>query len=316
MFNTAASNKHLYFLKYTCVDKIKKIEELKEKRNAIILAHNYQRPEVQDVADFVGDSLGLAIEASKTDADVIVFCGVDFMAQSAKIVNPDKIVLFPEPGAKCPMAAMVDADSLLKLKKEKKMNIVAYVNTSAEVKAVSDICCTSANAVKVVESMPDGVIFVPDENLGKYVKRFVKKEILIWPGFCPTHQAISSEDVIEEKKKHPDAVVMAHPECIEEVIDMADKVASTEGMVRYARERNAREFIVATEQGLCYRLSKEMPDKKFYCISHAVCPTMKRITLDSIIRSLETMQPEIVIDEEIINKARKPLTRMIELGRD
>ncbi len=298
------------------MDKIKKIEELKKKRNAIILAHNYQRPEVQDIADFVGDSLGLAIEASKTDADVIVFCGVDFMAQSAKIVNPDKVVLFPEPGAKCPMAAMIDAESLQKLKEKKKMGVVAYVNTTAEVKAVSDICCTSANAVKVVESMPDGVIFVPDENLGNYVKRFVDKEMFIWPGFCPTHQAISAEDIMKEKKKHPDAVVMAHPECIGEVIDMADKVASTEGMVKYARNSDAEEFIVATEQGLCYRLSREMPDKKFYCIGHAVCPTMKRITLDSIIRSLETMSPEIVLDEETIRKARAPLMKMIEAGRD
>ena len=298
------------------MDKIEKLKKLKEERNAIILAHNYQRPEIQDVADFIGDSLGLAIEASKTDASVIVFCGVDFMAQSAKIINPDKIVLHPEPMAKCPMAAMVEAEPLKKLKEEKKMDVVAYVNTTAEVKAVADICCTSANAVKVVKSMPDGVIFVPDENLGKYVKRFVDKEMILWPGFCPTHQAISPEDIKREKEKHPNAVVIAHPECMPDVIDMADKVASTEGMVKYAMESEAKEFIVATEVGLCYRMKKEMPDKEFYCLSHAVCPTMKKITLDSVIKSLETMQYEVKISPDIIEKARKPLLKMIEMGRD
>jgi len=298
------------------VNKREKIKKLKKERNAIILAHNYQRPEVQDVADFIGDSLGLAIEASKTDASVIVFCGVDFMAQSAKIVNPDKIVLHPEAGAKCPMAAMVNTTELKKMREEKKMDVVAYVNTTAETKAIADICCTSANAVKVVKSMPDGIIFIPDENLGKYVKRFVSKEMILWHGFCPTHEAISVEDIEKEKKKHPNAVIMAHPECTPDVIDVADKVASTEGMVRYAKESNEKEFIVATEIGLCYRMSKEMPDKKFYCLSHAICPTMKKITLEGIIKSLETMEPEVVIDDEIIKKARKPLLRMIELGRD
>ena len=298
------------------MDKIEKIKKLKKERNAIILAHNYQRPEVQDVADYVGDSLGLAVEASKTDASVIVFCGVDFMAQSAKILNPDKIVLHPETQARCPMAAMVDAAALKKLKEEKKMDVVAYVNTTAEVKAIADMCCTSANAVKVVKSMPDGVIFVPDENLGKYVRRFVDKEMVLWPGFCPTHQAMSPEDIIEMKEKYPHAVVMAHPECMPDVIDLADKVASTEGMVKYAKESDAKEFIVATEVGLCYRMKKEMPDKEFYCISHAVCPTMKKITLDSVIRSLEKMQYEVKIPEDIIEKARKPLMKMIEMGRD
>jgi len=298
------------------VDKIEKIKKLKKERNAIILAHNYQRPEVQDVADYIGDSLGLAIEASKTDASVIVFCGVDFMAESAKILNPDKIVLHPEKHARCPMAAMVDAVALKKLKEEKKMDVVAYVNTTAEVKAIADMCCTSANAVKVVKSMPDGVIFVPDENLGKYVKRFVDKEMILWPGFCPTHQAMSPEDIIEMKKEHPHAVVMAHPECMPDVIDLADKVASTEGMVKYAKESDAKEFIVATEVGLCYRMKKEMPDKEFYCISHAVCPTMKKITLDSLLRSLEKMQYEVKITEDVIERARKPLMKMIEMGRD
>ncbi|RLF44252.1 MAG: quinolinate synthase, partial [Thermoplasmata archaeon] len=227
---------------------VEKLEKLKKERNAIILAHNYQRPEIQDVADFVGDSLALAMKAKQTDADVIVFCGVDFMAESAKIINPDKVVLFPDEKAKCPMAAMIDAESVVKLKEKYGYDVVSYINTSAAVKAVSDICCTSANAVKVVESVPNGIIFTPDENLGLYVKRFVKdKDIILWPGFCPTHMGISLKDILKLKKEHPQAEVLAHPECTPEVIDIADKVASTEGMVRYAKETEAKEFIVATE---------------------------------------------------------------------
>jgi len=310
----------LYSVTYKGVsqeEKIKKIEELKEKRNAIILAHNYQRPEIQDIADFVGDSLGLSIEATKTDADVIVFCGVDFMAESAKILNPDKIVLHPEPEAKCPMAAMIDAPSLQKWKDKYGLDVVAYVNTSAEVKAISEICCTSANAVKVVKSMPGDVIFVPDENLGKYVQRFVKdKELMLWPGFCPTHQSITPEDIKEAKGLYPKAVIMVHPECTPDVIDMADEVASTEGMVNFAKKSEAKEFIVGTEVGLCYRMKKEMPDKDFHCLSHAVCPTMKRITLDSVLKSLEKMETEVILPQEIIEKAKIPLMKMIKMGRE
>lgn len=295
---------------------VEKLEKLKEKRNAIILAHNYQRPEIQDVADFVGDSLALAMKAQQTDADVIVFCGVDFMAESAKILNPDKIVLHPDKGAKCPMAAMVDAESLIKLKEKYGYDIVSYINTTAEVKAVSDICCTSSNAVKVVGSMPDGVIFNPDENLGKYVMRFVKdKDIVLWPGFCPTHEGITKKDVLELKKKYPEAEILVHPECTEDVIDIADKVASTEGMVKYARQADAMQFIVATEKELCYRMKKEMPEKEFYPVANAVCPTMKKINLDKVIECLENMKPEIVLDDEIIEKAKKPLQRMLEVGR-
>jgi quinolinate synthase len=297
-------------------DDVEKLMRLKKERNAVILAHNYQRPEVQDIADFVGDSLALAMKAKETDADVIVFCGVDFMTESAKILNPDKIVLHPDIGAKCPMAAMVDADELLSLKEEKGMDVVSYVNTSAEVKAVSDICCTSANAVKVVKSMKNSVIFVPDSNLGRYVKRFVTdKEILLWPGFCPTHESISREDILKLKDMHPDAEIMVHPECSPEVIDIADKVASTEGMVRYAKTSDKKEFIVATERELCYRLKKEMPEKEFYPVEHAVCPTMKKITLDKVLKSLEKMEPELIIDKDIIRKARKPLEKMMEIGR-
>ncbi len=292
-----------------------KIKKLKEERNAIILAHNYQRPEVQDVADYVGDSLGLAIEASKTDAGVIVFCGVDFMAESAKILNPDKIVLHPEMQARCPMAAMVDAEALKKLKEEKRMDVVAYVNTTAEVKAIADICCTSANAVKVVKSMPDGVIFIPDENLGKYVKRFVDKEMILWPGFCPTHCKIKKSDVISLKKMHPEAEILVHPECLPEVIDIADFVYSTGGMVKHVKKSSKREFIVATERELCYRLGKENPDKIFYYVEKAVCPNMKKITLEKVLKSLENLAPRIELSEEIMEKARLPVERMIKIGR-
>lgn len=295
---------------------MEKLEKLKKRRNAIILAHNYQRPEIQDVADFVGDSLALAIKASKTSADVIVFCGVDFMAESAKIINPDKIVLFPDEGAKCPMASMVDEESLIKLKEKYGYDIVSYINTTASVKAISDICCTSANAVKVIKSMSNGVIFTPDENLGNYVKKFVKdKDIILWPGFCPTHLGISVEDVIKLKNEHPDAEILAHPECTMDVIEIADKVASTEGMVRYARESESTEFIVATEKELCYRMKKELPEKEFYAIKNAICPTMKKITLEKVIKSLETMKPEIKLDENIIAEAKKPLERMLNIGR-
>jgi len=295
---------------------VEKLEKLKKRRNAIILAHNYQRPEIQDVADFVGDSLALAMKAQKTSADVIVFCGVDFMAESAKIINPDKIVLFPDEGAKCPMASMVDEESLIKLKEKYRYDIVSYINTTASVKAISDICCTSANAVKVVKSMPNGVIFTPDENLGNYVKKFIKdKEMILWPGFCPTHLGISVEDIIKLKNEYPDAEILAHPECTLDVIEIADKVASTEGMVRYARESESTEFIIATEKELCYRMKKEMPEKKFYAIKNAICPTMKKITLEKVIKSLEIMKPEIKLDEDIIARAKKPLERMLNIGR-
>ena len=295
---------------------MEKLEKLKKKRNAIILAHNYQRPEIQDVADFVGDSLALAMKAKETDADVIVFCGVDFMAQSAKIINPDKIVLFPDDTAKCPMAAMVDIDALLHWKKKYGYDIVSYINTTAEVKAISDICCTSANAIKVVRSMPNGIIFVPDENLGKYVKRFVNNEMVLWPGFCPTHLGITKKDVIKLKQKYPNAELLAHPECTEEIIDLANKVASTEGMVKYAKESDAKEFIIASERELCYRMKKEMPQKKFYSIENAVYPTMKKITLEKVVKSLEKMKPEIKLSKEIIEKAIIPLEKMLKIGRD
>lgn len=295
---------------------VEKIQKLKKDHNAIILAHNYQRPEVQDIADLVGDSLALAMKAKETDADVIIFCGVDFMAESAKIVNPDKTVILPDSKAKCPMAAMVDVGSLKHLKQKYGYDIVSYVNTSAEVKTVSDICCTSANAVQVVKSMPNGVIFTPDENLGEYVKRFVKnKDIVLWPGFCPTHLGINAADILALKNRHPDAEIIAHPECDFSIIDIADKVASTEGMVKYAHDSKSVEFIVATEKELCYRMKKELPNKEFYPVGSAICPTMKKITIEKILDSLLTLTPKIEIPDDIIKRAYLPLDKMLRIGR-
>jgi quinolinate synthase len=295
-----------------------RIRELKRERNAVILAHNYQRPEVQDVADFVGDSLGLSVEAAQTDAKVIVFCGVDFMAESAKILSPDKMVLHPEKEAMCPMAAMLDAHALRELKgKHPGAVAVGYVNTSAEVKAELDVCCTSSNAVKVVASLKaKKVIFVPDENLGKWVMRFVKdKEFILWPGFCPTHDSIKPEQIVDMKKLHPEAVVVAHPECRPEVLDLADAVRSTEGMIKFVAVSDKAEFIIATEQELTHRLRKVAPGKTFYPIPGAVCPNMKRITLRSVAESLQHLQHEVTLRPDLIERARVPLERMMAIGR-
>lgn len=295
-----------------------RVLELKKEKDAVILAHNYQRPEIQDVADFVGDSLGLSMQATKVDSKVIVFCGVDFMAESAKILNPDKTVVHPERRAKCPMAAMCDVEGLLKLRrKHPDAKVVGYVNTTAACKAEMDVCCTSSNAVKVVKSVESNkVIFVPDENLGKYVQRFVKdKEIVLWPGFCPTHDRISPEMILKLKREHPEAFVVVHPECRPEVIDIADAVKSTEGMVKLIKSSDRKEFIIGTERELIHRLKKESPEKIFYSVPGAVCPTMKMITMKSLIRALETLQPTIEIDPEIMDRARAPLERMMEIGR-
>ncbi len=283
----------------------------------MILAHNYQVPEIQDIADFVGDSLGLAMQASKTDADVIVFCGVDFMAESAKILNPNKIVLHPETKAKCPMAAMCDPQGVRMLKKDfPKAEVVAYVNTSAQCKAEADVCCTSSNAVKVVNKLDsDLVIFIPDENLASFVQRSTEKDIIPWPGFCPTHEAITVDKVQKLKAEHPSAFVVVHPECRPEVIDIADAARSTEGMMSLVKESDKTEFIIGTEQEMLYRLGKENPGKTFYPVPGAVCPTMKLITLDNVLAALETMSPEIKVDPEIAAKARAPLERMMEIGR-
>ncbi|MBU4220877.1 MAG: quinolinate synthase NadA [Euryarchaeota archaeon] len=300
------------------MDELEKIKQLKKKRNAIILAHNYQRADVQDAADFVGDSFGLSQKAVSSGADVIVFCGVDFMAESAAVLNPEKTVLMPELSAQCPMAAMITPEAL-KLEKQKYPDaaVVCYVNTSASVKAESDICCTSANAVKVVNSLDEHeIIFVPDRNLALYVAANTKKKIIPWDGYCPTHHLILPGDILLEKEEHPDAQVLVHPECRPDVVDLADKVLSTAGMLKFATQSDAREFIIGTELGLLHRLRKENPQKKFYpATAYAVCPNMKMNTLGSIIQALEKNEHVIKVPENIRKKAKQALDRMLEAGR-
>jgi len=293
-----------------------KIALLKEKRNAILLVHNYQREEIQDIADIMGDSLGLSRAAAATDRDVIVFCGVHFMAESASILNPEKTVLLPVKEAGCPMADMVTVEALREMKRHyPDAIVVTYINSSAAVKAESDICCTSANAIKVVNSVKgDRIIFVPDRNLGRYVAQHTDKEIILWPGYCETHDCLRAADVLECKRNYPDAEVIAHPECRQEVLEHADAILSTSGMVRHARQSKARTIIVGTEVGIGYRLKKENPDKSFVFPSEClVCPNMKLTTLDSVYNSLENMVHEIRVDEETRRKANLALSRMLEV---
>jgi quinolinate synthase len=297
---------------------IDRILELKEERNAVILAHNYQRGEVQDIADFVGDSLGLSQQAAEHKAEVIVFCGVDFMAESAAILSPRKTVLMPELSAQCPMAAMITPRDLRIMKEEHPDAIVVcYVNTSASVKAESDVCCTSANAVKVVNSLKEEeILFIPDKNLALYVAMYSKKKIIPWEGYCPTHHMILPGDILLGKEEHPKAEVVVHPECRPEVIALADKVFSTEGMVRYAKQSSSKEFITGTEVGILHRLRKENPGKRFYPASeYAVCPNMKMNSLGSIVRSLENLEHKIRISEDVQTKAKLALERMLAIGR-
>ena len=296
-----------------------KINRLRQERHAVILAHNYQLGEVQDIADFVGDSLDLSQKAAATDAEVIVFCGVHFMAETAAILCPDRTVLLPDPGASCPMANMITADRLRERKKELPGRpVVCYINSSAEVKAESDICCTSANGVKVVESIeaPE-IIFVPDQYLGHYISTKVRnKKLVLWPGFCPTHLRIQPEDIRRLKEKYPLAKAMAHPECHPAVIALADEVLSTSGMIRYAAQTDAREIIVGTEVGLIHRLKKENPKKVFIPASEqAVCPNMKKITMEKVLWSLESMSPRINVAEPVRIKAKQAVDRMLAVGR-
>ena len=295
-----------------------KIISLKTRRNAVILAHNYQLGEVQDIADFVGDSLELSQEAAKTDADVIVFCGVLFMAETASILSPDKIVLLPDIHAGCPMADMITAEGLRERKRELPgATVVCYINSSAEVKAESDVCCTSANAVKVIESLDaEEILFVPDQYLGHYVSTKVNKKMVLWPGFCPTHVRIQPQYITNLRQEYPQAKVVVHPECRPEVIALADEVLSTGGLCRYAARSEVKEIIVGTEIGIIHRLRKENPGKKFIPVSEqAVCPRMKLITLESVLWSLQEMTPEIKVPEEIRLKAKVAVDKMLEIGR-
>ena len=294
-----------------------KIKELKKKRNAVILAHNYQLPEVQDVADFRGDSLELSRAAAKTEAKVIVFCGVYFMAETASILSPDKIVIMPDTNAGCPMANMLSAAELRKLKAEHPdAVVVGYVNSSAEVKAELDYCCTSTNAVAVVNYLKDKkeIIFVPDKYLADYVSKQTGRSLISWSGFCPTHTKILPEDVRREKKFHPFAKVIVHPECLPAVVAMADAVLSTSQMAKFAKETEAKEMIVGTEVGLIYRLKKDNPGKEFYPASErAVCPNMKRTTQEKILWALEELKEEVRVPDDIRLRARKAIDRMLEI---
>ena len=296
---------------------IDKIQQLKKQRRAVILAHNYQSGEVQDIADFTGDSLGLSIEASRTDAEVIVFCGVKFMAETAAILSPKKTVLLPDKHAGCPLADMINAEQLIELKqKHAGAVVVCYVNSTAEVKAESDYCCTSSNAVEVVNSIATGkeIIFVPDQHLGRHVAERTGRELILWPGYCITHIQISVEDIEKARGKYPEAVVMAHPECSESVKALADELLSTGQMLEFARNSSVKQFVIATENGIIHALKKANPGVEFIGASEkATCPNMKKITLEKIVWSLEDMQYPITVAEDISNKARKALDRMVEV---
>jgi quinolinate synthase len=290
------------------------ILRLKEKQHAIILAHNYQPADVQDIADLTGDSLELSRAAATMDEEIVVFCGVDFMAETAAIISPDKTVLLPVHDACCPMADMITADEL-KLVKSRHADaaVVCYVNTSAEVKAESDICCTSSNAVKVVNSVKeDQVIFVPDRNLGRYVQRFTRKEIIPWDGFCSVHDQITPGHVLKARQFHPEAILLVHPECRPEVIDLADHVASTSGIIRYVCNSPDHEFIIGTEVGILHRFTRECPSKKCYPLSTAAsCRNMKKTDLGKVRDALISLQPRIVVPEEIARRARGAIERML-----
>jgi len=294
-----------------------KIRSLLKKRNAIMLSHNYQPPEIQDLADLCGDSLELSIKAAQTDADVIVFCGVHFMAETASILSPDKTVLLPKKDAGCPMADMIEPVGLqVMIDKLPAMPVVTYVNSTAAVKALSTICCTSANAVTVVNSLDaDEVLMVPDRNLAQYTAKHTSKKIHSWNGYCPIHDNLTASDVIKVKNKYPDAVFVAHPECRPEVLELADNILSTSGMLRYAGEVKNRDFIVGTEVGLLYPLKKANPDKNFYPASEQMlCPDMKKTTLEDIARSLEFMEGEVKVPENIRQSAFKAVQRMVDLS--
>ncbi len=306
--------------------KPEKLEELKKEvrallkeRNAIMLAHNYQRDEIQEIADLTGDSLGLSQAAADSEADVIVFCGVHFMAESAAILAPEKTVILPRLDAGCPMADMINAEQLAAEKaKNPDIPVVAYVNTTAEVKALTDICCTSGNAIKVTESVAGNEVYmVPDRNLAHYIARFTEKKISWWDGFCPTHENFTLEDALRSKAEHPEAVLICHPECRPDVVDVADHVCSTSGMYKYAKESTAKKFIIGTEIGILYKLRKENPDKEFISPSKAlICPNMKLTTLEDVRDSLRDMSNIVTVAPEIQQKAKASLDRMMAVPRD
>ncbi len=293
------------------------ILKLKKEKNAVILAHNYQRAEIQDIADFVADSLELAIKAKQIkDAKIIVLCGVRFMAETAKILNPEKKVLLSAGDAGCPLADMAEYDAVIECKKKHpSAMVVSYVNTTAKVKSITDVCCTSANADVVVKNVPSQeIIFLPDKNLGYFVqKRVPEKQIIIWDGYCFVHRQFTLKDIEESRKVYPDAEIIVHPECNPEVQENADFVLSTSGMLKRIKESNKNTIIIGTEEGILHRMKKEAPEKHFYCLGTAkMCPNMKKTTLGKLYTTLEKETNEIVLNEEILQKARKSLEEMIK----
>jgi quinolinate synthase len=295
-----------------------KIQELKKERNAVIVAHNYQHDDVQEIADVVGDSFALSKYCATTDAEVVVFCGVHFMAESAKILSPEKTVLLPEIDAGCPMADMVTAEALREEKKKyPDAAVVCYINSSAEVKAECDVCCTSSNAVNVIKSIKEkDILFVPDQNLGHYISTLVpEKNIIFWKGFCITHHKIKTDEVEKMKKLHPDALLLIHPECRPELVEMADFVGSTKQIIDFANTSENSKFIIGTEMGVLYKLKKENPDKTFYLMSQGLlCPNMKKTSLESVYNSLNEMKYQIELDEDVRVRASKSLERMLQVG--
>ncbi len=295
-----------------------RIQALKEEKDIVVLAHNYQYPEIQAVADIRGDSLELSIAATRVPQENIVFCGVDFMAETAKILNPAKRVFIPDAKAHCPMAAMTDVEGL-QLAKERYTDaaIVAYVNTRADVKTVADVCCTSANAVNVVQNIgAKTVIFTPDQNLGQYVARKVPdKKVVIWPGYCHVHQNMTAAQVLALKAEHPCAQTVVHPECPPDVIDVADHVFSTSGMLKHCRESDIDEFIIGTEREITFGLKRDSPDKSFYVPSRAVCPTHKKVTIHKVLATMEDLGPEVLLDADTVERARGAVDRMVQFSR-
>lgn len=297
---------------------VKKILELKEKRKAVIVAHNYQIDDIQEIADVVGDSFALSKYCASNSSEVIVFCGVHFMAESAKILSPEKIVLLPEIDAGCPMAEMVSAEALREEKKRhSNAAVVCYINSTAEVKAESDVCCTSSNAVNIVKALKEkDIIFVPDMNLGSYISKMVpEKNIILWKGFCVTHHKIKLSEVEQMKKLHPDALLLVHPECREDIVNVADFVGSTKQIIDFATESEHTKFIIGTEMGVMYKLKLNNPNKTFYLMSQGLlCPNMKKTSLNSIYEALNEMKYKIELDEGMRLKAKRSLDRMLELG--
>lgn len=298
---------------------VSQIEMLKKEKNAVILAHYYVNDEVQKIADYIGDSYYLAKIAKEVPQQVICFCGVSFMGESAKILNPEKTVVMPDPEADCPMAHMVDIDRIKEVREQyEDVAVVCYINSQADIKQYADVCVTSSNAQKIVNALPNkNIFFIPDENLGRYLAtQLPDKNFIFNDGFCHVHKSILKEEVIKAKVQKPEALILAHPECTMEVLALADYIGSTSGIIDYATASDAKEFIICTEMGVFYELNQKNPDKKFYSVGHRqFCPNMKRITLEKVLASLENLSPEVELDEELSKKADYPLNRMLELAK-